>query len=153
MSPFFRIARSFGDDEALAVEFVRDGLKRPRRSHPRHAAVAVLAEDQLSLRVARESVAALRTGARGFTGRAARLEKHLGVRHAILPAVSDVHRHVGKDDAVTEPHRPLGPLEVAGEPLDLCAGRDELVERGVESLDGAFEFRRINAKRESRQGQ
>jgi hypothetical protein len=97
----------------------------------------VLAEDEVAALVEGQPVGArLGPGELLLAGVPARLQERL---HAVLrrPPHDAVVRDVGEQQGVVllVPDRPLGPLEPAGEHLDLGVLRDEHVELRVFPLD------------------
>ena len=127
-----------GAVEPLAFVVVGDGPLATARGQPADAAIAMLAGDEIPLAVEREPVAAPFAAVGAGAGEAGRLEvdrQSLPLLPAVDPVAGDVAEEQG---AVTRhPHRPLGPLEAAGEHLDCRVLRHERIEARIEAFDRA----------------
>jgi hypothetical protein len=123
--------------EAPARVALGHGREAPVALAPRHAPLAVLAEDEPALAVEGEAVrAGLAPREREIARVAAPGEDERHSR-AARPAVDGVARNVGEEEGAARcvPERALRPAEPVGDPLDARARREEGVEAGVEALD------------------
>jgi hypothetical protein len=143
MSPLEAMARSLGEFEALAVVLVDEhhllAVGLGQRGEAREAAIAVLAHDEVALLVHGEAVRAglLHVGARAVVA-GGREEEADAL--AVLPLVDRVARDLGEEQDKPPFFTQTGPSiqsKFSASFSQLGVRRQQLVERGVEPLDGA----------------